>query len=510
MRVPARLHGTAAVAVCLCLAFSAWGADVPLGNWEVPRSPMADLGNPGAFVPVTPCRIADTRGVAPFTGAYAGPQLAAGATRSFDIDSAPTCTGIPVSTAYSLNFTIIGSAGGYQNAFLTVWPTGGTQPTVSTLNFDGGQLKANAAIVPRGTNGAINVYVNANAHLLVDINGYYTTAPNVDYQFKISGYFDNMAAIVGFNYSSVNGSHAIGGYAGGTGLVHGVQGQIGNGAAAGSSGVHGIGGSTGRITHAILGENNNAVVDSAAVLGRVTAGTPPTISGLALAAGVRGEAEDRGVIGVAGPIGIGARGFSVNQFGVVQTYGSLGHETSYGVYSGGNTGATGTKSFVEPHPTDATKVIKFVSLEGPEAGTYFRGSAFTVGGVAVIDVPEAFRLVTDPEGLTVQVTTVGSPARAWIESESLDAIVVRSSSDTKLHYLVQGVRKAYRDFQPIVPGEEFVPETPAQQLPLYLSEEAKQRLIANGTYNPDGTVNMETAERLGWARQWREREAGRK
>jgi hypothetical protein len=34
----------------------------------------------------------------------------------------------------------------------------------------------------------------------------------------------------------------------------------------------------------------------------------------------------------------------------------------------------------------------------------------------------------------------------------------------------------------------------------------KQRMIANGIYNPDGTVNMETAERVGWVAKWREAE----
>ena len=43
-------------------------------------------------------------------------------------------------------------------------------------------------------------------------------------------------------------------------------------------------------------------------------------------------------------------------------------------------------------------------------------------------------------------------------------------------------------------------------MPGYLTEEARQRLINNGTYNPDGTVNLETAERAGWTRIWRERE----
>jgi len=43
-------------------------------------------------------------------------------------------------------------------------------------------------------------------------------------------------------------------------------------------------------------------------------------------------------------------------------------------------------------------------------------------------------------------------------------------------------------------------------MPPYLTDEARRRLVANGTYNPDGTVNMETAERIGWTRIWKERE----
>jgi len=42
------------------------------------------------------------------------------------------------------------------------------------------------------------------------------------------------------------------------------------------------------------------------------------------------------------------------------------------------------------------------------------------------------------------------------------------------------------------------------RMPEGLSLEEKRRLIANGTYNPDGTVNMATAERVGWTRTWQE------
>jgi hypothetical protein len=42
-------------------------------------------------------------------------------------------------------------------------------------------------------------------------------------------------------------------------------------------------------------------------------------------------------------------------------------------------------------------------------------------------------------------------------------------------------------------------------MPLYLPEVLKQRLISNGTYRPDGTVNLETARRLGWDKVWEQR-----
>jgi hypothetical protein len=38
----------------------------------------------------------------------------------------------------------------------------------------------------------------------------------------------------------------------------------------------------------------------------------------------------------------------------------------------------------------------------------------------------------------------------------------------------------------------------------------QKRLIASGIYNMDGSVNMMTAERMGWAQQWREAEEAAK
>jgi hypothetical protein len=72
--------------------------------------------------------------------------------------------------AYSLNFTAIpqGPLG-----YLTVWPNGQSQPQVSTLNAPTGAVTANAAIVPAGTGGAIEVYVTDPTDLVIDIDGYF-------------------------------------------------------------------------------------------------------------------------------------------------------------------------------------------------------------------------------------------------------------------------------------------------------------------------------------------------
>jgi hypothetical protein len=57
--------------------------------------------------------------------------------------------------------------------YLTTWPTGQTQPYVSTLNALQGQIAANVAIVPAGTNGAISVFVSDASNVVIDINGYF-------------------------------------------------------------------------------------------------------------------------------------------------------------------------------------------------------------------------------------------------------------------------------------------------------------------------------------------------
>lgn len=200
-----------------------------------------------------------------------------------------------------------------------------------------------------------------------------------------------------------------------------------------------------------------------------------------------------------GTAGYGVYGESSRNTGV---YGKALLSGQYGVYASGNLGASGTKSFVEPHPYDATKQIQYAALEGPEAGTYFRGTVRIVGGFARIPVPEDFRIVTDEKGLTVQVTPVGELALVACTKKGLDEIEIQGTKDVEVDFLVHGVRRAFVDFRPVVENRQFVPESRADVLmAVGLPAESARRLKANGTINEDGTINLETARRLGWDKQ---------
>jgi len=216
---------------------------------------------------------------------------------------------------------------------------------------------------------------------------------------------------------------------------------------------------------------------------------------------VRGESVNGfGVMGIStNAAGVG--GVMTDTQGTILRSGYLAN-ASYAVYAAGDMAATGMKPFIDPHPTDPSKVIRFVALEGPEAGTYFRGRGKFSHGRATIAVPDAFRFTTEEEGMTVHVTPIGGLAMVAVMRQSLDTIDVESSRDVEFSYVVYGVRRGYRDIQPIIDGQEFMPPDANARMPLYLNESQKQRLIDNGTYRPDGTVNADTALRLGWDKTW--------
>jgi hypothetical protein len=121
------------------------------------------------FVPITPCRIADTRNPA---GPFGGPSITGGTSRDFTIPN--SACGVPSGAqAYSLNVAVVPAG---PLGFLTLWPTGQTRPLASTLNSLDGRIKSNAAIVPAGAGGAVSVFATDTTDVVLDINGYFVPA----------------------------------------------------------------------------------------------------------------------------------------------------------------------------------------------------------------------------------------------------------------------------------------------------------------------------------------------
>ncbi len=132
----------------------------------------------GLFVPLSPARLLDSR--EPTLSPQPGTKPGAGA--AFDVTTASR-RGIPASgvSAVVVNATVTAT-----NApgFFTLFGAGLGRPAVSNLNaIRAGQTVPNHAIVAVSTLG-ISFYAAAGAHLIIDVNGYFTgtaATPQVGY-----------------------------------------------------------------------------------------------------------------------------------------------------------------------------------------------------------------------------------------------------------------------------------------------------------------------------------------
>lgn len=123
-------------------------------------SPTVSAAAPGAFRPVVPIRVLDTRTTAtPF-----GPAT----TRTLDLSQrAPAGA-----TAVVLNLTAVGPTA---RTYLTVWPTGSGRPPTSNLNAPAGVNRPNAVVVGLGTGRSIDIF-NAfgRVDVVADVTGWMT------------------------------------------------------------------------------------------------------------------------------------------------------------------------------------------------------------------------------------------------------------------------------------------------------------------------------------------------
>jgi hypothetical protein len=153
-------------AICI---YSDQGADVlvdVLGWFGGGASP--------AFVGAVPRRLVDTR------NAIGGPAavITPAAPRAVPVRGVPLDVGgaqrqVPAdASAVALNLTMVEARAA---GFATVWPCGTPQPDASNVNFAAGATVANGVVAPIGSDGSICVATSADAHLLVDVAGWFTS-----------------------------------------------------------------------------------------------------------------------------------------------------------------------------------------------------------------------------------------------------------------------------------------------------------------------------------------------
>ncbi len=129
------------------------------------------LGSSEPYAPLPPVRILDTR-----AGSHVGP---------YTTPFGPNTTlpvpilglgGVPISgvSAVVLNVTVTDTTA---PSYLTIWPSGSTQPTASSLNWTAGVTVPNLVEVSVGADGNILVYnLAGNTDVIMDVQGYVGTA----------------------------------------------------------------------------------------------------------------------------------------------------------------------------------------------------------------------------------------------------------------------------------------------------------------------------------------------
>jgi RHS repeat-associated protein len=109
-------------------------------------------------------------------GQFVGGHMTGGQTIDLTIlgrDGMPIMSGV---SAVALNVTVTNSQAA---AYLVVYPSGGTLPNASNLNFVANQAISNQVIVPIGANGKVSVYLNnttTSADVIADVAGYFPSA----------------------------------------------------------------------------------------------------------------------------------------------------------------------------------------------------------------------------------------------------------------------------------------------------------------------------------------------
>jgi len=155
---------------------------------------------------------------------------------------------------------------------------------------------------------------------------------------------------------------------------------------------------------------------------------------------------------------IAAVGGSRSLGGLVSVFNFFGNETA------GMNGATGlvfgsVKSFIVDDPNNSSRMIKYTSLEGPEAAIYVRGTANLVSGRAYIGFPEHFSAMAVPSSITVTLTPRSDRsmglAAVNVSSQGIQVSELGGGRNSyAFDYVVHAVRKGYEDYEVYLTKEQ--------------------------------------------------------
>ena len=122
--------------------------------------------------------------------------------------------------------------------------------------------------------------------------------------------------------------------------------------------------------------------------------------------------------------------------------------TTYSTFRG-SINVQGWKGFDIKHPTKENHRLRYVCLEGPEGGVYYRG---ILKDSEFIELPDYWKDLVDTKTITVHLTPIGTYQYLYY-TVAKNRIIVKNHSNLPTHcsYIVYGERK---DGEPLIPEYE--------------------------------------------------------
>ena len=182
-----------------------------------------------------------------------------------------------------------------------------------------------------------------------------------------------------------------------------------------------------------LGVKENKITGSAFIQGPVQIGNPDTFSEVKATLMVGPDTNDESPqppksLRVNGDVDI--IGDTTQLGNTVQT-GNIVSTTYFGAHIGGSISVSvsgrsgGAKPFDMPHPSKEGYRLRYVCVEGPENGVYFRGRVVNKN---VINLPEYWKDLVDYTTISVQLQPIGAHQN----------VIVKRVEPTQIHLQAQG------------------------------------------------------------------------